>query len=68
MAFSLNYFALLAYTYWVDSVHLQFPLVVLLSAMTATTYLMQEVSYTVPPMVQNIVVLWFVIVFLTQPY
>jgi len=51
MAFNINFFALLVYTYLVDSLYLQFPLVVLLSAMVVTTYLMQEVSYTVPPVV-----------------
>jgi hypothetical protein len=36
--------------------------------MVVTTYLMREVSHSVPTVVNNIATLWFVCVFLTQPY
>lgn len=40
----------------------------LLVTMVVTTYTMQEIGVTVPQMVTNMVTLWLVVVFLTQPY
>ena len=68
MAFWFNYGTYLLYGYYIDPLSLQFPLVMFITSMVATTFLMQEVSASVSVMVSNITILWLVIVFLTQPY
>ena len=67
-AFGFNYSAFILFSYFVDSYSFTFPLVLLLSSMVVTTYLMREVGSNVPVIVNNITALWFVCVFLTQPY
>jgi hypothetical protein len=51
MAFNINFLALVAYAYLVDNLGLQFPLVTMLAAMVVSTYFMNQISYTVPPIV-----------------
>ena len=65
MAFSFNYGTYLLYGYFIDPNFLQFPLVLLITSMIGTTFLMQEVGASVSEMVNNITTLWLVIVFLT---